>query len=695
MPNQIRIGADIGGTFTDIVFLDGSGNVRTAKVSSTPDDYARAISDAIAGYLAAEATSPTEVVEIDHGTTVATNAILERKGARVGLLTTEGFRDVLEIRRVRLPVLYDLEWEKPPPLVPRELRHEVGERVGAGGVVRQALDLDSVRAAIEALKAQNVESLAVCLLHSYANDTHERAIGELAAEVFGDVSLSCDVLPELREYERTATTVVDAYVKPVVKSYLGRMSEQLGNLGVDAPIMMMQSNGGVISGASAAAQPVRIIESGPAAGAVAAAAAGNHLGIDNIITFDMGGTTAKASVIEGGDLTLATEYEVGSSVNQGSRLIKGAGHLIRVPAIDIAEVGAGGGSIAWIDPGGALRVGPESVGAEPGPACYGRGGDLPTVTDANVVLGYLNAEYLVGGDLRLDAAAAERAIAERIAEPLGLSLQQAAAGIYRVANAMMQRAIRAVSIERGRDPRDFTLMAFGGSGPVHAAGLAEALDIARIVVPPWPGLFSAVGLLTAQVEQLYTRSALGRLAELDIDKTETLFEQMTARARADFAAEGFTGDRVELQRYVDLRYHRQISELMIPLPDRPLRDDDRTMLEDAFHREHNATYGYETRDEPVEIVAIKLRTRGRRDDDARTVPWASAPAETRSRSNRRVDFGPDHGSLDTAIVERGDIGDTPVGGPLIVEDYDSTVVVPPTWTVCQPEYGFLMLEREI
>ena len=694
MPNQIRIGADIGGTFTDIVFLDGDGSVRTAKVSSTPDDYARAISDAVADYLADSTTSPAEVVEVNHGTTVATNAILERKGARVGLLTTEGFRDVLEIRRVRLPVLYDLEWEKPPPLVPRELRHEVGERVGPGGVVRRALDLDSVRTAIEALKAQGIESLAVCLLHSYANDTHERAIGEIAADAFDDVSLSCDVLPELREYERTATTVVDAYVKPVLRGYLGRLNDQLGHLGVDAPVMVMQSNGGIISDASAMAQPVRIIESGPAAGAVAAAAAGRHLDLDNIITFDMGGTTAKASVIEGGELTLTAEYEVGGGVNKGSRLIKGAGHLIRVPAIDIAEVGAGGGSITWIDPGGALRVGPESVGAEPGPACYGRGGDLPTVTDANVVLGYLNAEYLVGGDLRLDAAAAERAIAERIADPLGLSLQQAAAGIYRVANATMQRAIRAVSIERGRDPRDFTLMAFGGSGPVHAAGLAEALDITRIVVPPWPGLFSAIGLLTSQVEQLYTHSALGRLADLDIDETEALFERMAARARTDFAAEGFTGDRVELQRYVDLRYRRQISELMIPLPDRSLQADDRTMLEDAFHREHKATYGYETRDEPVEIVAVKLRTRGQRDDGARTVPWASAPAETRPRTNRRVDFGPKHASLNTALVERGDIRDTPVSGPLIVEEYDSTVVVPPTWMICQPAYGFLKMERE-
>jgi N-methylhydantoinase A len=695
MPKQIRIGADIGGTFTDIVFLDGDGSVRTAKVSSTPDDYARAISEAVSNYIKAADASPSDVVEINHGTTVATNAILERKGARVGLLTTEGFRDVLEIRRVRLPVLYDLEWEKPPPLVPRELRHEVGERIGAGGVVRKPLDLDSVRAAIEALKSQGVESLAVCLLHSYANDAHERAIGELAAEAFGDVSLSCDVLPELREYERTATTVVDAYVKPVVRSYLGRLSEQLGSLGIDAPVMMMQSNGGVISDTNAAAQPVRIIESGPAAGAVAALEAGRHLGLDNIITFDMGGTTAKASVIEGGELTLASEYEVGSGVNQGSRLIKGAGHLIRVPAIDIAEVGAGGGSIAWIDPGGALRVGPESVGAEPGPAAYGRGGDTPTVTDANVVLGYLNPEYLVGGDLRLDAAAAARAIADRIADPLGLSLQQAAAGIYRVANSTMQRAIRAVSIERGRDPRDFTLMAFGGSGPVHAAGLAEALDITRIVIPPWPGLFSAIGLLTSQVEQLYTHSALGRLAALDIDETEALFAQMAARARTDFAAEGFTGDRVELQRYVDLRYRRQISELMIPLPDRPLRADDRAQLEEAFHREHTATYGYDTRDEPVEIVAVKLRTRGRRDDETRTVPWANAPAETRTRTNRQVDFGPDHGSLDTAVVERGNIADTPTSGPLIVEEYDSTVVVPPTWTVCQPEYGFLLLERQL
>jgi N-methylhydantoinase A len=689
---QVRVGADVGGTFTDIVFLAADGTVRVAKVLSTPDDYSRAILDGLKNEFAGQPKSGAAIAELAHGTTVATNAILERKGARVGLLTTRGFRDVLEIRRVRMPVLYNLQWEKPEPLVRRALCHEIDERVGAGGTERKPLDLDSAKKAIAALKDEGVDAVAICFLHSYANDAHERAVGELAAESFNFVSMSCDVLPEMREYERTATTVVDAYVKPVVQRYLDRLAGGLAALGSSAPVTVMQSNGGVISAKLAASQPVRIIESGPAAGVVAARAAGLYANYENLITFDMGGTTAKASIIEKGVMTLAAEYEVGGAVSKGSRLIKGGGYLIRVPAIDVAEVGAGGGSIAWIDSGGVLRVGPESAGAAPGPACYGRG-DEPTVTDANVILGFLNPEFLVGGDLRIDRSRAVAAISEKIANPLGLDLTTAAAGIHRVANSTMQRAIRSVSIERGRDPRDFALMAFGGNGPVHAAGLAAELDITRVIVPPWPGLFSAIGLLASNVELLYSQSLVSRLSKLNIGAAERVLQALEARARREFAAEGFGEDRLQLQRFADLRYRQQISEIMILLPRRPLRDGDVANWAEALHREHAATFGYDTRDVEVELVSLKLRARGLQDKDAAKIDWSRAPADQRRGKERVIYFGPDHGSRMTATIGRGDVGTQPTNGPVIIEEYDSTTVVPPDWMVVQPTAGFLELER--
>ncbi len=691
---SFRAGADIGGTFTDIVLLGADRSVRTLKVLSTPDDFGRAIVSSLRSFLTEAGLPPSAITEIDHGTTVATNAILEKKGARVGLLTTRGFRDVLEIRRVRLPVLYDLTWQKPEPIVPRERRMEVPERVGADGEVREPLDLDAAREALETLKSKGVDALAVCFLHSYVRPDHEQAVGRLAAEYFPEVSLSCEVLPELREYERTASTVVDAYVKPVVSRYLQGLRSGLDRSGIDAPLLVMQSSGGLVSGPGAASRPVRIIESGPAAGVIAAAAAGRAGGFENLIAFDMGGTTAKASIIERGEIHLSPEYEVGSDVSQASRLIKGGGHLIRIPAVDIAEVGAGGGSIAWIDPGGVLRVGPESAGAVPGPACYRLGGELPTVTDANVVLGYLNPAYLCGGELQLDAQRARQAVQAHVASPLGLSMTEAAEGIHRIANATMQRAIRSVSIERGRDPRDFALIAFGGSGPVHAAGLARDLDIARIVIPPHPGLFSALGLLAANIEQLYTRSVLTDLLRIDERRADTILSEMAARAELDLAGEGFDRGRMELTRFADLRYRKQISELMLPLPEGPLGPAALARLAEDFHREHERTYGYAIRDERVELVAFKVRARGARSNGV-DVPWRSL-ADTRAvaRADRSVYFGSGFGRVQTPVIGRANLADRPVPGPLVVEEYDSTVVVPPGWNARRTSVGFILLELE-
>jgi N-methylhydantoinase A len=689
---MIRVGADIGGTFTDIIFLAPGGEFRAAKLLSTPPDFGGAILDGLRGLFVRASATPDALEEVVHGTTVATNAILEGKGARVGLLTTRGFRDVLEIRRVRLPVLYDIHWRKPDPLVRRERRLEVDERIGPGGEVRRALDLEGAREAIARLKALGCESIAVCFLHSYANPRHEQAVGEAASGEFPFVSLSCEVLPEAREYERTATTVVDAYVKPVVSRYLGNLRAHLDAAGVGAPLRVMQSDGGVSSDRAAAASPVRIVESGPAAGAIAAAAAGRAAGLENLIAFDMGGTTAKASIVERGAITLASEYEVGGGLHQGSRLIKGSGHLIRIPAIDVAEVGAGGGSLAWIDAGGVLRVGPESAGALPGPACYARGGVRPTVTDANVVLGYLNPGYLVGGALRLDAARAERSLAEHVAEPLGLDPIEAAHGVHRIANAAMQRAIRSVSIERGRDPRDFTLVAFGGSGPVHAAGLAEALDVARILVPPHPGLFSAIGLLASEVARLYTRSLLRDLANVDPEAAEATLLGMEARARREFGAEGFAPDDVRLERFVELRYRKQISELLLPLPHQALEPGDRERLAKAFHDKHALTYGYAMDDERIEIVSLKLKAQVTR--AATPLAWDRMNGAVQTGVDRLAYFGRDHGALPARVLAREALGEAPLPGPLIIEEYDSTTVVPPRWSARRGEHGFIYLERQ-
>jgi N-methylhydantoinase A len=498
----------------------------------------------------------------------------------------------------------------------------------------------------------------------------------------------------MREYERTASTVVDAYVKPVVSRYLQNLRANLDGCGIKAPLLVMQSSGGLVSDEGASSRPVRIIESGPAAGVIAAAAAGRTAGFDNLITFDMGGTTAKASIIERGEIHLSPEYEVGSDVSQASRLIKGGGHLIRIPAIDIAEVGAGGGSIAWVDPGSVLRVGPESAGAAPGPACYRMGGEQPTVTDANVVLGYLNPGYLCGGELKLDAELARRAISDHIASPLGLSLLEAAEGIHRIANATMQRAIRSVSIERGRDPRDFALIAFGGSGPVHAAGIASDLDISRIVVPPHPGLFSALGLLAADVEQLYTRSVLTDLLRLDPARGNTLLAEMQARAELDLAGEGFRKERVEVARFADLRYRKQISELMLPLPNQALDAEALARLLEEFHAEHERTYGYAIRDERVELVAFKLRARGHRTNPVE-VPWRHlADRRPIARSDRSVYFGAAIGHVRTPVIGRADLGEKPQAGPLVIEEYDSTLVVPPGWSARRTPIGFMILELE-
>jgi N-methylhydantoinase A len=673
-----RAGVDIGGTFTDIVLLGSDGTVHTKKISSSVGNYAQAIVDGLSEVFAETGLSGAAIDEIRHGTTVASNAILEHKGARVGLITTKGFRDVLEIRTLRMPKLYDIGWTKPAPLVERYLRKVVDERIDHRGQVERALDPADAERAVDALLAEKVEAIAVCLLNSFANPVHEAMLKEVIERKAPHLprSLSFEVLPEIKEYERTSTTVINAYVMPIVATYLRALRKGLDAGGIPARLLLMQSNGGLTTDAAAAERPMNIIESGPAGGVVGAQALARAKALDRIITFDMGGTTAKASMVEHGEVARAQEYAVGAGIMIGSRLLTGAGYTLKVPAIDLAEVGAGGGSHVWIDGGGALQAGPESAGASPGPVCYDQGGSEPTITDANVLLGYINPAHLVGGALKLNADKARAAFAEKIAGPLGMPIERAAYGAHLIVASNMIRAIKAVSTERGRDPRDFALFAFGGNGPLFAAGMAASLGINRVVVPPSAGLFSSFGLLYADVEHHYARTFRRLLRQADLGEIETAWETLARQATDQLAAEGFTGAHARLRRSAALHYKGQSYELTVSVPDGPIDARMVTHLEQAFAEEHERTYGHRAGpDEPVELVAIQLVGSGLRDGSG--VPQTVTPGNRGGAEpgSRKAYFG-DHGWLDTPVLRRADLAEGRAG-PLIVEEYDSTCIVPP------------------
>ena len=681
-----RIGIDVGGTFTDIVGLS-NGRLLRRKVPSTPHDFSQAALEGLELLL-----SGPDVREVIHGTTLVTNVIIEKKGARTGLITTRGFRDVLEIGRLRTPRLYDLTWRKPPSLVPRELRREVDERVMADGTVFRPLDEDSVRQAADVLIKKGAASIAVCLINSFANPSHERRVAELVRELFPRVSLSVshEVLPEMQEYERTSTTVINAYVRPLVDGYLEGLERGLRAMAVEAPLMIMQSSGGIMSAARSRERPIYMVESGPAAGVMGSLHLGRRLGHEDIISFDMGGTTAKAATIQRGEADRHSEYEVGGELHMGHHLLRGGGYMLRVPSIGVAEVGAGGGSIIRVDEGGVLQVGPESAGARPGPACYSAGGSEPTITDANVVLGYLNPHHLVGGDLPLDADAAQRALQERVARPLGIGVIEAAYGAYLVANSRMIRAVRAVTSERGRDPAEFVLYAFGGSAPAHAAEMARQLRIGEVVVPPAPGLFSSLGLLFADVEHHYVQS-LWRNVPQDLDCAEAnrTLETLEQEALAVLSSEGFPGERVRLIWQADMRYHGQQYELPVSLPAGRLTPRDVAELEQRFHGEHQRTFGYRS-EEQVQMVNLRLIARGIPEEPRvperlipDPLPIATVP--------RRAYFGPSSGWLETPVISREELSTEGAEGPLIVEEYDATTVVPPCCTARRDEWGTISI----
>src|SRR5215831_10647134 len=642
MPPTYRVGVDIGGTFTDIVVLGSDGSIHTKKVSSSVDDYARALVDGLDEALREAGLTGKQIEELRHGTTVASNAILEHKGAKVGLITTKGFRDVLEIRTLRAPRLYDLAWQKPPPLIERYLRKVVDERIDHAGAVERSLDPKDAERAVDALLAEGVEAIAVCLINSFVNPAHELAIKQIIARKAPrlPLSISCEVLPEIKEYERASTTTIDAYVKPIVATYLHALRAGLDAAGIPARLLLMQSNGGLTTDKAAAERPVNIIESGPAGGVIGAQVLAQGKRLESIITFDMGGTTAKASMVEDGEVVRAQEYAVGAGIMVGSRLLTGAGYALKLPAIDLAEVGAGGGSHVWIDAGGALCIGPMSAGAAPGPVCYDQGGEVPTVTDANLVLGYLNPLYLAGGSLKLNAEKARAVFAERIAAPLGMSVEHAAYGAHQVAASNMIRAIRAVSTERGRGQREFALFAFGGNGPLFAASMAAALGMRCIVVPPSPGLFSSFGLLHAKVEHHYSRTLRRLLRKIDRAEIDAAWSAMSRQAIDQLAAEGIVGAQADVRRFAALHYKGQTYELVVPVPARPFDDGMVAHLEEAFGVEHEKTYGHRAGlDEPVELVSIQVVGSSLRQDGAVSGRVSASRSDIVPLPPRRAYFG--------------------------------------------------------
>jgi len=677
-----RLSVDIGGTFTDLVLLRSDGMTHAAKVSSTAATPEDAVITGMAAVLDAAGIAPAALTEVLHGTTVGSNTLLQKLGARCGLITTKGFRDVLEIGRLRTPGMFDLTWDKPEPLIARRYRLEADERTLADGTVHKALDAADILAAGAFFAAEGIESVAICFINSYRNPANERAAADAFAAAFPHIAVtaSFDVLPETGEYERTSTTAVNAYVLPAIRGYLERLEQKLRAHGVNAPLLIGNSNGGLSAATVARDKPVFFISSGRASGAVGAERLGAAIGETDLVAFDMGGTTASAALIHRGVLSRTHEYEFRAGMSVPARFIKAGGYMMRVPTVDVVEVGNGAGSIAAIDPAGLLTVGPRSAGALPGPVCYGLGGLLPTVTDANVVLGFL-PQQLVGGALALDVAAARRAIAATLAAPLGLSVEAAAYGVREIANTNMVRAIRAVTVERGLDPRELTLLAFGGSGPVHACDLAATLGISRVLFPPSPGVFTAMGMLAGAVEHHELRPLSGPLDRLQ--PIDALIAEMRRAATVALTAQGYAAEAISFSTDIDLRLVGQDAALSIPFA-----TFDAATLRPAFIAAYSDTYGYAPTD-TVEASALRLHASAR----------ASAPLDFRglrpastggqgAGPPRPVFFDRDRATL-TPVTSRAEVTGA-MSGPLIIEGADTTVVVPPGARIAPNATGSLI-----
>jgi N-methylhydantoinase A len=679
-----RVGIDSGGTFTDVcLFEEETGRIEVWKLSSTPADPSQAVAAGVVEGLGRVGAGAAEIAYFGHGTTVATNALIEGRGAPTGLVTTEGFRDLLEIGRQKRPDLYDPQADKPPVLVPRARRREVPERLRHDGSVETPLDEEAVRKAARALREAGVAAVAICFLYSFLDSRHEEAAKRVVAEEFPEafVSASCEVAPEFREFERLSTTVVNAYLGPAMARYLAGIESRLAGLGVRVPPHITQSNGGVIGCAAAARLPVRTILSGPATGVVGAEAIGRLAGAPDLITFDMGGTSTDVALLREGASPLAGETQV-------------HGYPLKAPMLDIHTVGAGGGSIALVDAGGLLKVGPGSAGADPGPAGYGRGNTEPTVTDANIVLQTLNPTHLLGGRMKVRQDLAAAAI-DRLAAALGMERMAAAQGIVAVVTANMARAIRVISVERGHDPRDYALLAFGGAGPLHAARLARELEIGRIIVPPNPGILCAMGLLLTDLRADFAATRRLPLDESALQPLREVFAGLDAEAAAWFEEERVGPAARRIARSVDMRYAGQNYELAVPLADGPIGAETAAALAEGFAEAHRRRYGFLAEEEPVELVTCRVEATGR----VCKAAFAACPREAADPGRALI------GSRQVWLPEAGGFAATPVyarerlahgneiAGPAIVEQMDATTLVLPGMRAQVDPYLNLVLEE--
>jgi N-methylhydantoinase A len=675
---------------------EATGEIAIVKVPSTPADPSNGFVEAAHRILRQAGVEPSALAFVVHGTTVATNSIIEGKVAKTGFVTTDGFRDMLEIARQIRPSLYDLQFDKPQPLVPRYLCFGVPERLDARGNVLTPLDEAKAREIAAALRKEGVESVAVCLLHSYANPVHERRVGQILRAELGrkvSLSISSELAPEFREYFRASTTVVNASIRPVVERYLGGIEKRLRKEGLDAELLVMQSNGGVLTFDSASERPVFMVESGPAAGVIAAAYVGSTIGRKDVISFDMGGTTAKVGLIQDGRPRVTKDYEVGAAARAGTGSARGSGYPIRTPVIDLVEIGAGGGSIAWVDSGGVLRVGPQSAGADPGPACYGRGGDLPTITDANLVLGRLNPDYFLGGELKLDPDLANRAIESHCAKPLGLTVTEAANGIVEIANSAMVNAMRLVSVQRGYDPREFALIGFGGAGPVHANRLAAEIGIPETVIPMSPGITCAMGLLVTDLRHDYSATVLKRADAVTPASLEDASRRLEGLGRAALKRDGVPASGMEFLRQADMRYVGQSYELTVNLPGGQVTPARLRTVVQAFHSAHEQAYGHAAPAEPVEFVNLRVTATGAiRRPRLREVPASRRSAASASKGQRQVYFAERRGRVKVDCYDRYQLAaGMVIPGPAIVEEMDSTTVVHPGFAARVDRYGNLLI----
>ena len=680
----MKVATDIGGTFTDLVAIDETGNLILEKAHTTPPNFDQGVMDV----LHKSGLEPKSIDAFFHGTTTIINALTERKGAKTALITTKGFRDILELARGNRPDLFNLVFEKPEPFVPRYLRREVTERISYKGEVLTPLNEEDIAKAVEYLKKEQVEAIAVCYINSYANEDHERKtvakIKELWPEVY--VCPSVDITKEWREYERTSTAVLNAYVMPVASSYIDRLGQRLTETGISGNRYIMQSNGGTTTFEQAKLTPINVVESGPVAGVFGASILGNLIGEPNIIAFDVGGTTAKCSLIDRGEVKVTTSYYI--EKNERS-----AGYPIMAPVVDIVEIGNGGGSIAWIDEGGSLKVGPKSAGALPGPVAYGKGGEDPTTTDANLIAGRLSAKNF---DMEVSLEKVRGALVEKVGQAFGIGAEESAESIIRVADANMNNALKLISVRRGYDPRDFAMVAFGGGGPMHGPTLAKELNIRKVIVPVAASVFSAWGMLMSDIRHDFIQTKILSFSDAPMETLNAMWKEQMEEAKARFAAEGITPEQTMFRFIADMRYMGQEHTVQVAAPAYPWKEEDRAEILSRFHKTHEQFYTFSLPETPAVIVNLHLGAYGQLNKPSlQEIPAQEGDIASALKETRRVFFSED-GWLDTPIYDRAKLGwGASAQGPLVVEEPTTATVVCPGQTLTVDRYGNLIVETEV